>query len=283
MLTDTTLQLIDAALKEDIGSGDVTTRALLEAARPAKAKIIAREDLIFCGQEIAKAVWNRVDPALIVEPVVQDGTKLPANGIALYVSGDMRSILTGERVCLNFLQRLSGIASTAARAAAKVMGTGVRILDTRKTTPGWRNLEKYAVKVGGGSNHRMGLYDAVLIKNNHIDATGGDVKAAVLKCREKAPGGIKIQVEVRNPRELTAALEAKPDSILLDNMTPDQLRAAVQQARAVLPKVDLEASGGINEQNLRAYAETGVNAVSLGYLTHSVKTADLSLRYVQGL
>ncbi len=275
------LPLVEYALSEDIGPGDITTDSLIEHTRHGRAKIIAREDLILCGMEVAQAVFVAVDRQLRVSVVHTDGSSLKDNDVACYIEGPLHAILKAERTALNFIQRLSGIATQTAELVRKVASYNVRLLDTRKTTPGWRSLEKYAVFVGGGANHRFGLYDAVLIKNNHVDSIDGDLRHAVRRCRERTAPGTKIEVEVRSIEELQLALEAAPDAILLDNMTPQALTNAVQQARQSCPNIELEASGGVNQENLCAYAASGVDSISLGALTHSVHAVDLSLRYIK--
>lgn len=280
MFSAATERLIDIALEEDIGAGDITTLPIIGGDAAACAFFLAKEPLVVCGHEVARRILNKLDPLLRYQIVRPDGTQVEDGAILAEFSGSLRAILSGERTALNFLQRLCGVAAASRRAAKLVQDLPVRLLDTRKTTPGLRELEKYAVTVGGCSNHRFGLYDAVLIKNNHIDAVNGDIGRAVRLCRENSAPGTKIEVEVRDFDELEQAVAALPDAILLDNMDPPVLRQAVKQVRAAEQRpIELEASGGISESNLRAYAETGVDSVSLGALTHSVKAADISLRY----
>jgi nicotinate-nucleotide pyrophosphorylase (carboxylating) len=273
--------LIALALAEDIGSGDLTSRALIPEERAGRARVMAKEPLVICGQEIARAVFSAVDPALQYQPLMPDGEFVSAQTAIGEVTGPLRPMLTAERTVLNFLQRLSGIATTAHRVVHLVRPYPAQILDTRKTTPGWRRLEKYAVCAGGGTNHRQGLSDAVLIKNNHIDAMGGNAGGAVEKCRKAVPASVQITVEVRNPEELRQAVQAKPDVILLDNMTPEGVRASVEyiRARSAGGQILSEASGGINEANVREYAAAGVDRISMGMLTHSARAADISLSY----
>ncbi len=273
-------RLISLALAEDVGSGDVTTGATIQPFQEGKGLLLAREELVVCGHEVAREVFRHINDSLKYEIIVPDGTKVEEGKVFASVVGTFASILTAERVVLNFLQRLSGVATKTRKITEQVVGTGVRILDTRKTTPGWRTLEKYAVTIGGGHNHREGLFDAVLIKNNHIDALGGDIGMAVMRCRELVEPDIPIEVEVRNLRELEQALHTKPDAILLDNMSPDEVKLCVEFVRNQgVETVELEASGGINEANVSTYAETGINSISIGAITHSVHAADISLRY----
>lgn len=283
MFSETTKTLIELALQEDIGTGDTTTQALIPGEVKAAVKIIAREDLVVCGQKVASAVFSRLNPLIFYTALVEDGTKIRRDDVLAELEGPFAPILSAERVALNFLQRLSGIATATARIAKKLKPSGVRVLDTRKTTPGWRELEKYAVRVGGGVNHRLGLFDAVLIKNNHLDALHGDIIGAIEQCRKNVSSKVKVQVEVRDLGELEAALKAKPDSILFDNMSPAQLKEAIGVARAstVGTTIALEASGGISENNILEYALEGLDFISLGMLTHSVKAADISLRYLR--
>lgn len=271
-------ELISLAIAEDIGSGDVTTNSCIPAEMLASANIVAREDFVLCGQKVAGLVFERIDSTLVYTALRNDGDRLADGELIGSVKGPMRSILTAERCVLNFMQRLSGVASQTAKLVELIEGTQARLFDTRKTTPGWRRLEKYAVTIGGGFNHRVGLFDAVLIKNNHIDALGGDVAEAVSRCRAAAGEGIEIEVEVRNMSELASALNANPDSVLLDNMTPKQISECVSLIRQRADdSIQIEASGGINSETLRSYAESGVDRISLGLLTHSVRSVDISL------
>lgn len=284
MLDETTKTLIACAVAEDLGSGDVTTAALIDNSLKATGRVIARERLMVCGQEIAAYVCHLIDPQLSYRLRIADGEYADEGAVMAEVSGSFATILQAERTLLNFMQRLSGIATTTAQLMGLVRHTGVKLLDTRKTTPGWRAIEKYAVRVGGGTNHRIGLFDQVLIKNNHIDAIGGDVAEAVRRCRRAVPTDMKVEVEVRNFEELTAALTADPDIIMLDNMDLLQLREATQRIRNSPSgkRVVIEASGGIDQRTLVAVAETGVDAISMGMLTHSVKSSDISLRFAPG-
>ncbi|RXK54370.1 carboxylating nicotinate-nucleotide diphosphorylase [Oleiharenicola lentus] len=273
MITARTEHLIDLALEEDAGLGDITSRAIFPARHRRRAVIDAKQDLVLCGVEIAARVFAKLDPTLKVRLLARDGQRLKKGDLALSVEGSTASILTAERTALNFLQRLSGIATQAARYAAAVKGTGVRIVDTRKTTPGWRALEKYAVRSGGCFNHRSSLGEQVLIKDNHIAAAGSLARAVEL-CRIAAAHGAKIEAEAKTLAEVKEAVRAGADIILLDNMTPAQVRAAV---KTVAGRALIEVSGGVTFATLRDYALPGVDIISIGALTHSVAAADLSL------
>jgi len=267
-----TKKLIAEALREDIGSGDITTNAIISKDQKAKAIIVAKEAGVIAGLPIAGEVFRQIDRRIKFLPKVQDGAKVKKGKVVATVSGPARGILTGERVALNFLQRLSGVASLTRRFALRIShyGSRVKILDTRKTTPGLRALEKYAVKCGGGTNHRMGLYDAVLIKDNHIAMAGGMGKAI------RSVKSLKdIEVEAKTIAQVKRAIKAGADKILLDNMSLKNLRKAVKLCRKA--KVWCEASGGVNLKTVRQIAKTGVNAISIGALTHSAKALDISL------
>jgi nicotinate-nucleotide pyrophosphorylase (carboxylating) len=274
--------LLRLAVEEDLGAGDITSCTLLPRALLGSAVIMAREELIVCGQAAAACVFHLIDETIVYTSRTADGVKVPSGEVIAEITGPLIGILSGERVALNFLQRLAGIATQTARIVERVTGYRVKVLDTRKTTPGWRALEKYAVRVGGGTNHRFGLWDAVLIKNNHIDALRGGISEAVEQCRKHLAPGVKVGVEVRNTNELTQALAASPDAILLDNMSPTAVSGAVRTVRERSAKIEIEASGGIDADNIEAYAAAGVDSVSLGMLTHSVKAADIALRYRKG-
>ncbi len=266
--------LVRSALREDLGPGDITSRALIAPGRIIKAVVIARHACTVCGSAIAAHVFRELDPGAIVTILAPDGCRARKDATLLSVTGKARAILAGERTALNFMQRLTGIASLTALFVAKIKPYRTRILDTRKTTPGWRRLEKYAVRCGGGTNHRMGLYDQVLIKDNHRRLWGvRDLGAAVIAARRHCPG-VPVEVEVESEAELSSALSARPDWILLDNMTPARMRRCVKLCRGRCP---LEASGGITLANVKAVAAAGVQAISLGCLTHSAPAADLSL------
>jgi nicotinate-nucleotide pyrophosphorylase (carboxylating) len=265
-------ELVAAALAEDVGSGDVTTEATVPAEARARARVVQKAPGAVFGFEAFAAVLRELDPEVRVEPLVAEGSWGEPGREVLRVEGSARALLTGERTALNFLQRLSGVATAAAAAARAVEGTRARVLDTRKTTPGLRELEKAAVAAGGATNHRAGLYDMVLIKENHIAAAGG-IAAAVRAARERAPD-LPLEVEVRDLGEVDEALAAGARRLLLDNMTPDELEAAV---RHVDGRAELEASGGVTLGNLKDVAASGVEWVSVGALTHSAPALDLSL------
>lgn len=273
MITARTEYLIDLALEEDAGLGDITSRAIFPAGHRSRAVIDAKQDLVLCGVEVAARVFARLDPALKIRLMARDGQRLKRGALVLSVEGSTASILTAERTALNFLQRLSGIATQAARYAEAVKGTAVRVVDTRKTTPGWRALEKYAVRTGGCFNHRASLGEHVLIKDNHI-AAAGSLTRAVRLCQAAAAHGAKIEVEAKTLAEVKEAVRAKADIILLDNMSPAQVEAAV---KAVAGRALIEVSGGVTFSTLRDYALSGVDIISVGALTHSVAAADLSL------
>jgi nicotinate-nucleotide pyrophosphorylase (carboxylating) len=263
--------LVARALAEDLGDGDVTTEATVPVDARARAVITQKAPGVIFGLDVAEEVFRSLDPEATFERAVAEGI-WRERGPVLTVEGRARALLSAERTALNFLARLSGVATAAARAAQAVEGTGARILDTRKTTPGLRALEKAAVAAGGATNHRAGLYDAILIKENHA-ALGGGVGAAVRSARERAPG-LPLEVECRTIAEVDEALEAGATRLLLDNMTPAQLGDAVAH---VAGRAELEASGGVTLETLRAVAESGVDFVSMGAITHSAPALDLSL------
>ncbi len=265
---------VSAALEEDVSTGDLTA-GLIPAAEIATARIITRADITVCGTAWADACFRRLDASMKIEWSCADGTPLEAGQTLCTLSGSARALLTGERTALNFLQLLSGIATTTRRYVDAVEGTRAKILDTRKTLPGLRLAQKYAVLSGGGTNHRMGLYDAILIKENHIAAAGG-VAAAMKTALAAAPPGVWIQVEVETLDQLQIALDAGARLILLDNMDTAQMRAAVAYTAG---RAELEASGGITLDNVRQIAETGVDRISIGSLTKDVRAADLSMRF----
>ncbi|MGB5487932.1 MAG: carboxylating nicotinate-nucleotide diphosphorylase [Lysobacterales bacterium] len=267
--------LIDLALDEDVAFGDVTSQSIFAVDHISKARILAREDMVVCGVEIAKRVFHRVDSALKVDVKAKDGDQVSEGSTVLVVEGSTISVLTAERTALNFLQRLSGIASLSRRFAdaAEMTGTGVRIVDTRKTTPGWRALEKYAVRCGACFNHRSSLSEHVLIKENHITAAGSLAKA-VKMARDFAPHCAKIEVETENLDDVKEALQAGAEVIMLDNMTPTQ----IEQAVALINKnAIVEISGGVQLSTLANYALPGVDVISVGALTHSAPAADFSM------
>ena len=267
--------LIDLALEEDVPSGDLTSESIFDKEHQSKARIEAREDLTLCGVDVAAQVFKRVDPAIAVTILYKDGEQLQHGDIILQVTGPTIALLTAERTALNFLQRLSGVATLSRRFsdAAAQAGTGVRIVDTRKTTPGLRLLEKYAVRCGGGHNHRYALDDMILIKDNHIALAGG-VQNAVSLARESVGHSVKVEVECDTLDQVREALKAGAELILLDNMPPATLREAVE---IVDGKAICEASGGINLQTVRGVAQSGVDVISVGALTHSVRALDVGL------
>ncbi len=270
-------EIIDRALAEDLGNGDVTTEALISSDQQGAGFIAAKQEGILAGIDVAKQVFHRVDPELKVEVLLEDGARVQSGTKVARVSGGIAGILKAERVALNFLQRLSGIASDTNRYVDKVEGLPVRIMDTRKTTPGLRFLEKHAVKVGGGKNHRMNLGDAILIKNSHLAALrsqGLNIKEIVARARQNAPRRLPVEIEVRTVSEALEAVEAGVDIIMLDNMNLEDMRKAVDSIHG---RALIEASGGITLDNVRAVAETGVNFISIGALTHSPRALDINL------
>lgn len=275
-------QIIALALAEDLGKGDVTTNSLIPDEKIGVASILAKEEGILAGVEIAEEVFRQVDPKLKIKVWLKDGAKVGSGDMIAVVEGRIASILKAERTVLNFLQRLSGIATEANRYVKAVEGLPVRIMDTRKTTPCLRVLEKYAVKVGGGKNHRMHLGDGILIKDNHLAALrseGLSIKEIIARARQNAPGGVKVEMEVNTPQGALEAAEAGADVIMLDNMRLEDMRQAV---KAVHGRALVEASGGITLGTVRAVAETGVDFISVGALTHSVKALDISLKLEPG-
>jgi nicotinate-nucleotide pyrophosphorylase (carboxylating) len=291
--------LIRRALEEDVGAGDATCLATIPAAARGRARIIARAPLVCAGLPIVERVFRVLDPAMEIEFLAKDGDALEKHQGVMHLRGRARAILAGERTALNFLAHLSGIATLTRRFFEQLKGTKAKVRDTRKTTPGLRMIEKYAVRMGGGTNHRFGLYDAILLKENHIALAGG-VKAALDKAhvyastqarqreisayeavgspaRAIANDSLPIQIEVKDERELREALTAGAESVLLDNMTPEQARSCVALARSLRSDCVVEISGGITLENARAYAQTGADFLSSGALTHSAPAADLSL------
>jgi nicotinate-nucleotide pyrophosphorylase (carboxylating) len=272
-----TEEIIDRALAEDLGKGDVTTDALIPADRRGTGFIVAKKEGILAGINIAKQVFHQVDPELKAEVVLEDGMRVKPGTKLAKVSGSIASILKAERVALNFLQRLSGIASETNRYVEAVKGLPVRIMDTRKTTPGLRSLEKHAVKAGGGDNHRMSLGDGILIKDNHLAALrsqGLNIKQIVARARQNSPQRLPLEVEVGTVSEALEAVEAGADIVMLDNMSLEDMGKAV---KSIHGRALIEASGGITLDNVRAVAETGVDFISIGALTHSTKALDISL------
>ncbi len=269
--------IVESALAEDIGSGDITATLTVPERSLGRAAISARENGVVAGMDIAELAFKAVDPIVVFNRKLKDGDRVTPGDILAVVEGKSRSLLAGERVALNFLQRLSGIATKTARFVEMVAGTKARIVDTRKTTPGLRALEKYAVRVGGGQNHRFGLFDGILIKDNHIVAAGG-VGKAVEAAKQGAPHTLKVEVEVRNLDELNEALSACADAVLLDNMDTKTIKKAVDITAG---RAALEASGGVDENSVAAIASTGVDLISVGALTHSVRALDIGMDFQQ--
>ena len=274
--------LIDVAIEEDVGSGDVTTDWTVPTGRIARAHLVVKARGVLAGLPIVSWVFERIDPTIVVEVLMEEGRPVSPGDVVAEVRGPARGLLTGERTALNFLQRLSGVATTTARYVEAVKGTGARILDTRKTLPGWRLLDKYGVRVGGGTNHRMGLFDMVLLKENHIEAADG-IGPAVYSARRSMSSSkreVKVEVEVRNLTELEEAMMAGVDWVMLDNMDLDTMAQAVRQVHHHgEPRPSIEASGNVNLKSVREIAETGVDFISVGSLTHSVSALDISMLF----
>lgn len=271
-------EIIDNALREDIGDGDHSTLACVREDAKGEAKLLIKEDGVLAGVELAERIFTRFDPKLEFTAFMKDGDKVKVGDIAFTVKGSSRSILTTERLVLNFMQRMSGIAKQTHELVSLIEGTSVKLLDTRKTTPGIRYMEKWAVRIGGGHNHRFALYDMIMLKDNHIDYAGG-IEQAINRTHEylKETGrSLKVEIEVRDEEELDQVLSVGGvDRIMLDNFTPEKIKE-------VLPRIpegiETEASGGITKGTIRAYAETGINFISVGALTHSVHSMDMSLK-----
>lgn len=267
--------LLTAALQEDVGTGDITTESCIPPEAVSHGRFLAKEDLVLCGLDVAKRVFELTDPTLSFTALRRDGELVKKGEYFAEVSGCSRSILTGERVALNLMQRMSGIATRTAQAVSAVSGTKTRVVDTRKSTPGLRVLEKYAVRVGGGGNHRFNLADGILIKDNHISAAGG-IREAIAAVRQNAPHTLRIEVETETLEQVDEALESGADIIMLDNMDNETMRIAVQR---IAGRALTEASGNMGERDLRSVAETGVDFISVGALTHSVRSSDISLKF----
>ncbi len=268
--------LVRNALEEDGAFNDLTTIATVVSDRHARGRLVARAAGVLCGIPLALEAFRTLDPKVTMRVDCEDGTRLKPGDSVLYLSGHARALLAAERVALNYMQRLSGVASMTARYVDAVRGTRAKILDTRKTTPGWRLLEKYAVRAGGGTNHRLSLSTAVLIKDNHIASVDGDVGLAVRRARDLAPEGTRIEVECDRIEQVEAALVARADIIMLDNMSPALMRECVA---LVAGRAIVEASGGVNLDSVRSIAETGVDWISVGALTHSAPALDLALDF----
>jgi nicotinate-nucleotide pyrophosphorylase (carboxylating) len=267
---------IRAWLAEDVGYGDVTTETTIPAGTTSSAIIHVKEDGVIAGLPVARLVFDVVDPALTFRAMVQDGDRVVRGTVIAELEGSAHSILTGERLALNLMQRMSGVATKTRTFVDALEGLPTRLVDTRKTTPGHRLLEKYAVTIGGGSNHRFGLYDAVMIKDNHIKGAGG-IRAAVDAARARIPHTMTIEVETESLAQVDEALEAGADIIMLDNMTNALMKEAVARIKGRAPHVKVEASGGVRLETIRAIAETGVDVISVGALTYSTQALDISL------
>ena len=276
-------RLIDAALKEDIGAGDLTSLYFVPEEKKTTGFIVARENGVLSGGEVAEEVFKQVDSSLDVEMLVSDGDRISEGAYVMKISGSARSILTAERTALNFMQRMSGVAKKTRKFVDAIKGTSTQILDTRKTIPGWRYLDKLAVTHGGGTNHRMGLYDRVMVKDNHLVAEGrlDELQEAIRKLKAEHPG-VEVELEADNLTQVGEFLELQGvDYLLLDNMGPALLREAVEM-RGERQNPRLEASGGVTLKTVGAIAETGVNFISVGAITHSVKAMDLALDFMKG-
>lgn len=272
--------LLTLAFAEDVGDGDATTLSTIPADAVGRQHLLVKEEGILAGVEIARKVFEKFDPSLKMEVFINDGAHVVPGDIAFVVEGPVRSLLQTERIMLNIMQRMSGIATTTARYQQRLEGLNTKVLDTRKTTPGMRILEKMAVKIGGGANHRIGLFDMILIKDNHNDFAGG-ITASVSRAKQWCKGNgkdLRIEVEVRDTPEILEALEAGVDRIMLDNFTPERTAEAVKLIRSKNPSVEIESSGGITLDTLRPYGEAGVDFISVGALTHSVKGLDMSFK-----
>ena len=278
MKNDHIEDIVRLALAEDVGIGDITTFLVVDSEITARAEIMARQDMVVAGMEAAHRTFEQVDASIKFDRMVNDGDVIDSGVIMARVSGPAGSILTAERVALNFLMRLSGVATLTARFVGMVRAHNVKIVDTRKTTPGMRALEKAAVRAGGGGNHRFGLFDGVLIKDNHI-AAAGSITQAVTRAKAGAPHTIKVEVEVEDLQELEEAIEAGADAVLLDNMAPAEMRKAVTIAKG---RVLLEASGGVTLDTVEQAAASGVDIISIGALTHSAPAVDISLNFILG-
>jgi nicotinate-nucleotide pyrophosphorylase (carboxylating) len=275
---DEASHLVEIALAEDLGAGDLTTQWTVPGDLHGSAEIVAKESLVLAGAFVAQRAFLGVDPELEVMVLQEEGTSVPEGACVMQLRGKVGAILTGERTALNFLARLSGIATLTREFVAAVAGTGAKITDTRKTTPGWRHLEKWAVRLGGGENHRLGLYDMILVKDNHIAAAGG-VREATRRVLENNDGRLSVEVEVLHPEEVEELRDLRVNRILLDNMNDADLRKAVARvSRWPAPRPELEASGNMTLERVAAVAQTGVDWISVGALTHSARAADFSLR-----
>ena len=267
--------MVRIALYEDIGAGDLTTRAAIPPGMKSTGRMVAKDDLVLCGLDVAKYIFRRLDSGCRFDRERSDGEFLSSGEELLVVTGESAPMLTAERTALNFLQHLSGVATEARKYAEAVRGTGAKVLDTRKTLPGFRALEKYAVRMGGASNHRAGLYDGILLKENHIRAAGS-IRKAVESCRTSSHHPIRIEVEVTDMAELEEALSAGAHIVMLDNFSPEECARAVGLVKG---RAEVEASGGVSMENVRAYAEAGVDVISVGRITHSAPAVDISMLF----
>ena len=268
-------RIIRTALEEDIGLGDITTEVTVKQETVARAELVAKEDFTLAGLDVAAEVFKVLDPEVSFEKISTDGRTVAKGEVIAWLRGRASVLLQGERVALNLLQRMSGIASLTAEYVAEVAGTNAMIVDTRKTVPGLRALDKYAVRMGGGRNHRIGLFDGVLIKENHIAAAGG-IGAAIERAKQQLPHTLKIEIETCDLDEVAEALQSGADIIMLDNMTLDEMRQGVE---LIAGRALIEASGGVNLDRVRDIAETGVDIISVGALTHSVRATDISMLF----
>lgn len=271
--------MVGIALQQDIGEGDITTNWTIPKDFQGRAVIVSKDVGVFCGGIVLQEVFSQVDEDLQVRIELKEGEEIRKGTLIATIEGSLRSLITAERTALNFVQRASGVASLAARYCSAVDGTGVTIVDTRKTLPGFRRLDKYAVRCGGAKNHRMGLDDMVLIKDNHSDAVGGVGEAIrrVYEARKSQQKDVKVAVEVRNPEELDVAVSLKPFLILLDNMSPATIRQELRRVKPQSGSIRFEATGNINLETVRSYAESGVDRISVGALTHSATAMDISM------
>lgn len=283
-INEDVISLIKLALSEDLGPNnlDITSTACLDPELIARARIVAKQSGTVFGNQVAAKVFEMVNSKINYQALIDDGAHIGVGDIIAEIEGPFLGIVTGERTALNFLQRLSAVSSITKQVVERIRPFTTKVLDTRKTTPGYRALEKAAVLAGGGHNHRLGLYDEFIIKNNHVDALNGDVAEAIRRCRKYLPSA-KLKVEVRDDREIAAALGEKPDGILFDNFEPNALEAIVKKIRInpIYKDIRFEASGGITIENCQEFAKSGVDEISLGFLTHSAKSLDISLRYTE--
>jgi nicotinate-nucleotide pyrophosphorylase (carboxylating) len=274
-------QQVSAALAEDLEHGDITTDAIVPPEALGSAVIVAKESAVVAGTFVAQEVFRQMDPDIRFKEIMEEGSEVSMGDVVMDLYGKLAAILQAERAALNFLQRLCGIATLTRRFVQELSVLPCKLVDTRKTTPGMRILQKYAIRIGGGHNHRYSLSDGILIKDNHITACGS-IKESITRARARAPHTLLLEIEVSGIEELEEAIEAGADAVLLDNMNPATLRDAVSLARRLKPWVILEASGGIHLENVREIAETGVDVISVGQLTHSARASDLSLRVLKG-